>query len=507
MNINTLKENKNLFDKNNSFLIIDDSTKLGEEISKNLKRRNINTVVLNWPKKMNFKNNKALDRIDYNSILDFNDHYFENKFKLLIEKEKISGIITINNKIEKVDDIDGIISDTELIKIKTMYLILYNFSLYNKAINPMILSVIRLNGKFGIGEKKCFSSIMSSIAFDMLKKFKNWKNINVKAIDIHKSIDDSRTANIIKKELFSNEKSNVFIGINENMKRYKIELAKLKKYENKTKLICNPNHRSVYIVSGGVFGNSFELIKKLAVTCKCNFIVFGEIEQIDREPKWAKDLIEPSQLKFNALNYYKSKYISINLEEINKKVEEILLSRKIQENMKLIKSYGSSIIYKNTDIINPYHIKDIVKYGERRIGKINGIIHICNNFDEEKPYKNIKTKLQEEFDKKITGLKNILKSIDKKFLESIYIVNFENADLEDFISTDGIFEKIAFSASACLPKLSIVSITCNLNEEIYKENTETMLNKNDVYRYEFLDMIFEIIKGSYGNYKNYIIKN
>ncbi|MEN8907793.1 MAG: hypothetical protein ABF289_17725, partial [Clostridiales bacterium] len=450
---------------------------------------------LNQNLKINNKQNEI--------ILNYNDEYLENKFKTLIEKENISGVISISNCEIAEDSLESIISNAELSRFKVLYLFFNYLKLYSKSKNPIIYSIIRLNGKFGINRKKTYSVIPASLGFSVNNMSYSWENVCVKSLDIDSGISDEKTISLIRDEFFSIGKNNSFIGVTNKNERFKLKFSRINKNTNYKNKIEEPNHRTVFFVTGDLFENSFEFIKKVSIDYKSNFIIAGDIKLIEREPKWAKNLIEPSQLKFSALNYYRSKYINIEYSEINKKVSDILITRKIKNNIESIKRQGSSIIYLNVDINDYSQVKSFIKYGEEQIGKVNGIFYSLEN---GKKYKDeIKNRLSKELDKNILGMKNIIKNIDNKLLEYIYFINFINKR-EEYIFINTVFEKIICSLSLYYSSLNAVAITCDMYDESKKDDLNIFNNNDNFQTLNCVEIFSDILKGEYGNYQNYILR-
>lgn len=318
-----------------------------------------------------------------------------------------------------------------------------------------IISIAFMNGKFGFFSEN--ANYMMGSCSGLMKTIK--KEFNESAdtlfIDINPAISTEDIIKIVVNEYLNDEKriEKSYYSLNEV---YGLDFAEEALSDN-SKAIYDD---MVYIVSGGGSGVTAECILKLAKMSKCRFVIIGRTD-IDED-----DFLntESKEELLNAIiSHYKAQNTVFSLKDARYKLNKIIKIRQIKNNLEKLREYGADVLYYKCDVTDKNNLQLIINDAEKKLGRINGIIHGAGNIEDRYIYDKTIRNFENVFVTKTLGLENLISVIDKSDLKKIILFSsiagsMGNAGQSDYSMANEVLNYFARRNSLSVPDCDTVAI-------------------------------------------------
>ena len=322
------------------------------------------------------------------------------------------------------------------------------------------VTVSRLDGQLGVGEKTNFNPINGGL-FGLTKTLNlEWSKVFCRAIDISSNLETGTAARSIIAELYD---PNCLIAEVGYSSQGRVTLIG-KDYpiaDQKNPSKSEISRDSVLLVSGGGRGITSQCAIKLAEYYQCKFILLGRSELND-EPEWSKNCFNEIELKKRAFSALNSQGFKPKPTQINKLVKGILATREIQSTLQRIKQLGGQAEYLTVDITDSVNLPKQLSPIVNKLGEISGIIHGAGVLAD----KLIENKTEQDFERvystKIEGLENLLNCVNSEQLKHLIFFSsaagfYGNVGQSDYAIANEILNKFAHQFKHQYPDCQVVS--------------------------------------------------
>ncbi|MBW4635671.1 MAG: SDR family NAD(P)-dependent oxidoreductase [Iphinoe sp. HA4291-MV1] len=322
------------------------------------------------------------------------------------------------------------------------------------------LTVTRLDGELGVGQKTDFSVISGGL-FGLTKTLNlEWERVFCRAIDLSPDLDAESTAQSIIAELHDANRLIAEVGYSLQGRTILVgkNSAATKKI-NGAKSQITPS--SVFVVSGGGKGITAHCVIKLAQRYQCKFILLGR-SAISPEPSWAKDCVDELELKKRIIADVLAQGEEPVPVKVQKRLKAISSQRKIVQTLQAIEQVGGKAEYISVDITDAIALKRKLADVVQRFGAITGIIHGAGNLAD----KLIENKSEQDFEAvyaaKVQGLDNLLSCVNANQIKHLVLFSsaagfYGNIGQSDYAIANEILNKFAHHFKRHYPECHVVS--------------------------------------------------
>lgn len=222
------------------------------------------------------------------------------------------------------------------------------------------------------------------------------------------------------------------------------------------------NQNSVCLVSGGGRGITAQAAIALSRQYQCKFILLGR-SAITPEPQWAQNCGREIELKKRILEHLLQQEQKPTPKMVQREYKSIAATREIEQTLQQISQAGGQAEYLSVDVTDAYAVSQQISTVEKRLGKVNAIIHGAGNL-ADKP---IEKKTEGDFDivytPKVKGLENILNCINPNQLNCLVLFSsvvgfYGNAGQTDYAIANEILNKTAYLIKQKYPQCHTVAI-------------------------------------------------
>ena len=223
------------------------------------------------------------------------------------------------------------------------------------------------------------------------------------------------------------------------------------------------NQNSVCLVSGGGRGITAKAAIALAREHKCKFILLGRSTIAKPEPEWAQECHNEMTLKKRILEHLLHQSAKPTPVMVQREYKSIAAKREIEQTLRQICQAGGEAEYLSVDVTDLDAVRQQVSTAEKRLGKVNAIVHGAGNL-ADKP---IEKKSQQDFEivykPKVKGLENLLDCIPSSQLDCLVLFSsvagfYGNAGQTDYAIANEILNKTAYSIKHKYPQCHVVAI-------------------------------------------------
>lgn len=321
------------------------------------------------------------------------------------------------------------------------------------------LTVTRLDGEFGLGQKTDFGAISGGF-FGLTKTLNlEWERVFCRGIDLNPDLDAETAAQFIIAELHDPNRLITEVGysLQGRTTLFGERSAVTKNFEiTKPKI----SQSSVFLVSGGGKGITAQCVIKLAKLAKCKFILLGR-STLSVEPVWAKDYADEAELKKRILADLAAKGEKPTPVKVQRVLKAILSQREIAQTLQAIERAGGKAEYISADITDGSALQELAP-AISRFGEITGIIHGAGNLAD----KLIENKSEQDFEAvyaaKIKGLSTLLGCVNISQLKHLILFSsaagfYGNIGQSDYAIANEILNKFAHLFQRRYPSCHVVS--------------------------------------------------
>ena len=222
------------------------------------------------------------------------------------------------------------------------------------------------------------------------------------------------------------------------------------------------DRNTVCLISGGGRGITAQAAIALSRQYQCKFILLGR-SAITPEPQWAQNCDREMELKKRILEHLLQQEEKPTPKMVEREYKSIAATREIEQTLQQISQAGGQAEYLSVDVTDHNAVSQQVSAIEKRLGKVNAIVHGAGNL-ADKP---IEKKTERDFDivynPKVKGLENLLNCVDPSQLDCLVLFSsvvgfYGNAGQTDYAIANEILNKTAYLIKQKYPQCHTVAI-------------------------------------------------
>lgn len=219
---------------------------------------------------------------------------------------------------------------------------------------------------------------------------------------------------------------------------------------------------SVVLVSGGARGITASCVVKLAERAHCKFILMGrspsEMPEIGFDPQHCDD----AELKRRIAADLAARGEKPAPVKIQKIFAGIRSSQEIKETLRAVEQAGGQAEYLRVDVADP-GLAEKLSGPVARFGPVTGVIHGAGTLQDKRIEKKTENDFETVYTPKVTGLDNMLHSIDPTRLDFLVLFSsivgfFGNVGQSDYAIANEILNKSAYLLRRKYPNCHVISI-------------------------------------------------
>ena len=445
-------------------LITDDGSQTTTQLAEALSQRGWKTVVLSFPETVIGKQSLLPETVNRVVLQDLSEEHLQQQLAAIAsEYGKVAAFIHLNpvNRDDTCDHVRYL--ETEKSLLRHVFLIAkYLKTPLNEAAEQgrsCFLTVARLDGEFGLGQKINFGAISSGL-FGLTKSVnQEWEPVFCRALDISPDVDSQTSVEHILAELHDHNRLVVEVGYTA---------------QGRTTLICEPQleeifdspiphpESQVFLVSGGAKGITAQCVIELARRYQCKFILLGRAAA-EPEPVWAEGYVTDADLKKRIMEDFVAKGDKPTPAMVEKKFRYIASCREIAATLQAIEQAGGQAEYLSVDVTDATTLKEQVNAAVSRLGAITGIIHGAGNLADKRIEKKSVQDFETVYAAKVKGLENLLRCIPENQLQYLVLFSsvvgfYGNVGQADYAIANEILNKSAHLFKRNHPHCHVVAI-------------------------------------------------
>ena len=325
---------------------------------------------------------------------------------------------------------------------------------------PCFLTVTRLDGRLGLGERRPFPVIPGAFSGLTKSLAREWSETFCRHLDIAPDTDVQSAATMIFDEISDPNPQVLEIGRKADGTRVGLTYEP-HAYERGEHTA--PDHHFVFLVTGGARGITAECVSEIAKAFKCKFILTGRTRLAAEEPEWAADCHDEAALKSGAISHLRKESEKPTPVNVRNMVHAVLSAREIQHTLSRIQEHGGDAVYISSDITDAEAFSAALNAAEQQFGKPDGIIHGAGNLADKWIRDKTDADFSRVFDTKIKGLEHIIKFTDMSKIRRILLFSsvagvFGNAGQTDYAMANEAMNKFAHDFRYFFPETRITSI-------------------------------------------------
>jgi acyl transferase domain-containing protein len=445
-------------------LITDDGSQTTTQLAEALSQRGWKTVVLSFPPTVMGKQSPLPETVNRVVLQDLSEEHLQQQLAAIAsEYGKVAAFIHLNpaNRDDTCDHVRYL--ETEKSLLRHVFLIAKHLKTsLNEAAEQgrsCFLTVARLDGEFGLGQKTNFGAISSGL-FGLTKSVnQEWEPVFCRALDISPDLEPQTSVEHILAELHDHNRLVVEVGYTA---------------QGRTTLVCEPQlegifdspiphpQSQVFLVSGGAKGITAQCVMELARRYQCKFILLGRATA-EPEPVWAEGYVTDAELKKRIMEDFVAKGDKPTPAMVEKKFRYIASCREIAATLQAIEEAGGQAEYLSVDVTDATTLKEQVKAAASRLGAITGIIHGAGILADKRIEKKSVQDFETVYAAKVKGLENLLRCIPANQLQYLVLFSsvvgfYGNVGQADYAIANEILNKSAHLFKRNHPNCHVVAI-------------------------------------------------
>jgi len=316
-----------------------------------------------------------------------------------------------------------------------------------------------MDGKLGTTGKN--TSLVSGGYFGLTKTLNlEWQDVLCRTIDVCQDLSAKDACVAIEREILDPDKRVTETAVGEDG-RFTMEAALASpEFEAKDDSI---SQNSLFLVSGGAKGVTFECIHKLAKDTKCGFILLGRSVYSGKpDPDWAAGITDSAELKKAVMLELKNKGEKPTPKRIDEMIKPVLSDREISSALEKLKAAGAKAEYVSADVTDGSAVMKSIQNAVKEMGEITGIIHgagvLADKFIEDKTIDDFNA----VYSTKIIGLESLLACVQPETLTHVALFSsaagfFGNEGQSDYAIANDILNKASYKIKALFPNCHVNS--------------------------------------------------
>ncbi|HPQ39885.1 MAG TPA: KR domain-containing protein, partial [bacterium] len=248
--------------------------------------------------------------------------------------------------------------------------------------NPLIVSIVRLDGAFGLSGRGVDFQPMTAALAGMTKSLRHeWPEIRCKIIDIEADRSYQPDIADLMQELFLD--GPLEMGISS---RGKVQLALVDLPMDAERLTGEPLVPGDWVlVTGGARGVTAVCAYEIARRFGVNLVLVGRSDPPAEEPDWLTGLSDEAAIKQAIMDHQKTK---VSPKELNRMYERWMKNREMSRTLSQVSALGVQARYEVVDVTDAEALDKVIHRYKREKIVFRGLIHgagiIADKLLEEK---------------------------------------------------------------------------------------------------------------------------
>lgn len=271
------------------------------------------------------------------------------------------------------------------------------------------VAITNMGSAFGVDSNNVTNSLGGIVTGFIKGLEKELRPLRCKVIDFDNNYDDSKMADIIRKELERFGQS-IEIAYTYNSRKRIITIPAANSNNSKLDIV----NQDIVLVTGGARGITYQCLEELLLKTNCSVIITGRTSMPVGTENWLK--FDTQNLTKYKLEFLKSERLNnpqLTPIQLTEKFNYILRARKLYKNINRLKENNFDVTYIQCDFSDENDVKLLSQKLEKEGRKVTGIINGAGLPSFGKiPHKN------EEMARKVVELKaNALFLLQKYFIK------------------------------------------------------------------------------------------
>jgi acyl transferase domain-containing protein/NAD(P)-dependent dehydrogenase (short-subunit alcohol dehydrogenase family) len=326
-----------------------------------------------------------------------------------------------------------------------------------KQADAVLVTVSRMDGAFGVKNWQDNCNPISGGLAGLAKTFKQeLPEVNTKAIDLAWDYSDlEKAAEEIVEEMFL--AGPIEVGVS---KDGRCTIALIEKALEPLAVSPELHQGDVIVVSGGARGVTAETAIALAKAFAPTLVLLGRSPEPTPEPEWLSPLQDEIEIKKTLASQLNG---NASLRVVAERYQELTSNREILHNLDRIRQASAKVFYRQVDVADEPRVRACLADIQATIGPIRGLIHGAGVLADRL----IVDKTPEQFSKvlatKVSGLHNLLNSVDNKQLKLLALFSSTTARLGrrgqvDYAVANEVLNKLAVDFAYRYPSCRTLAV-------------------------------------------------
>ncbi|MDZ8241354.1 MAG: SDR family NAD(P)-dependent oxidoreductase [Nostoc sp. ChiQUE01a] len=453
-------------------LLTDDGSLTTGKLAQILYKRGWKIVVLTFPLSLVAQQSPLPEGINRVVLADLSEEHLQEQLAAIATNYgKVAAFIHLNPSSHEATSNQVRYLESEKAILRHVFLIAkYLKEPLNQAATQgrsCFVTVARLDGKFGLGQKTNFGAIGAGL-FGLTKTLnQEWESVFCRAIDLSPNLDPQTSAQHIFAELHDPNLLVVEAGYSSQGRATLVQGLGTRDWElgtgEKFSQSPVPNPQSqVFLVSGGAKGITAKCAIELAQRYQCKFILLGRSAP-DPQPVWAENYLSEADLKKQIMEDFLARGEKPTPAMVQKKFNAISSSREIAATLQAIEQAGGQAEYLSVDVTDAIAVSEKVASVVERFGTVTGIIHGAGNLADKRIEKKSIQDFETVYTAKVKGLENLLRCVSPNRLNHLVLFSsvvgfYGNVGQSDYAIANEILNKSAHLFKLNYPHCHAVAI-------------------------------------------------
>ena len=215
----------------------------------------------------------------------------------------------------------------------------------------------------------------------------------------------------------------------------------------------------LFIVSGGARGVTAEVAIAIAKAWRPRIVILGRSSLPTDEPEWLAPLLTENVIRQTLISRAPAGTLPRSIEL---QLRQILAEREVAVSLSLLRATGAQIVYRSVDVRDQAVLRALISNLQREFGPVRGLIHGAGVLADGRIEDKTRDQFDRVFETKVSGLRNLLGSIDPDDLRvlcvfSSYTARYGRVGQSDYAMANEVLNKMSLQFAIQHPKAKVIS--------------------------------------------------
>ncbi|MCL1802932.1 MAG: SDR family NAD(P)-dependent oxidoreductase [Eubacteriaceae bacterium] len=321
------------------------------------------------------------------------------------------------------------------------------------------MTISRIDGMHGQSSAWNGSSLQAGFTGLTKTLYREYRSVFAKAIDISHDTSRQLASELALEEIFAPEEDIYEVARDSFGSRYINTLKETEGFQISGKA---PTQDDVFLVTGGARGVTFRCALQLGMQYGSKLALIGH-SRLDLDVSWMNGHTEVTELRPLLIAKLREEGTTPQPKQVDSQIKEALNSLEIARNLAILEEKGIKAAYICCDIRDEAAVQSAIKQAEGLFGEITGLVHGAGAIADKDISKKTSDDFRLVFGTKITGLQNIIKSLNLRHLKFFAAFSsaasyFGNEKQADYTLANEILNKLANEVHKAHPEIQAMAI-------------------------------------------------